>query len=274
MGLSNDQLKFFANYIEKQLGIVYTDTNYFQLEHRLSDITIQLGLSSTEELWKKAVISIDGNFKALLLDLATNNETSFFRDLGVFQAFEAAVIPEIIQKNPNIDKIKIWSAASSTGQEPYSLAIIMENAARTGKNWPDYSILATDVSERVLKRGMDGIYSQLEVQRGLPARYLISFFDKNTDNQWLIKPELKSKIKFQKMNLLDPWFHASSFDVIFCRNVLIYQSVENKTQVIAKISESLKSGGVLFLGAAESMLGLSNDFEQTHYNNSVYYVKK
>lgn len=273
MGLSQEKLKFFADYIEKQLGIIYSDTNYFQLEHRLSDITIQLGLKDTDELWQKAKLSIDGQFKALLLDLATNNETSFFRDSHIFHGIEHCLIPELKKKNSFMPSIRFWSAAASTGQEAYSIAMIMDQLKKANPEMPDYSILLTDYSDRVLNRAKNGRYTQLEVQRGLPAKNLITYFTKAEDNTWTINNSIKSHLTFQQLNLLDNWNYNDQFHVVFCRNVLIYQSVENKKQVVEKIHKSLTPGGFLVMGAAESLLGISNDFEQVQYQNAVYYRK-
>lgn len=273
MGLSQDKLKFFADYIEKQLGIIYSDTNYFQLEHRLNDITIQLGLNDTEELWQKAKISIDGQFKALLLDLATNNETSFFRDSHIFQGIEHCLIPELKKSNPYLPSIRFWSAAASTGQEAYSIAMIMDQLKKANPETPEYSIFLTDYSDRVLTRAKSGKYTQLEVQRGLPAKNLITYFTKGEDSNWTINNSIKSRLSFKQLNLLDSWSFPEEFHVIFCRNVLIYQSVENKKLVVDKIHKSLAPGGFLVMGAAESLLGISNDFEQVQYQNAVYYRK-
>lgn len=273
MGLSQDKLKFFADYIEKQLGIIYSDTNYFQLEHRLNDITIQLGLKDTEELWHKAKLSIDGQFKALLLDLATNNETSFFRDSHIFQGIEHCLIPELKKKNSFLPSIRFWSAAASTGQEAYSIAMIMDQLKKVYPDTPEYSIFLTDYSERVLNRAKTGKYTQLEVQRGLPAKNLITYFSKSEDNNWTINNTIKSHLSFKQLNLLDNWSFPEDFHVVFCRNVLIYQSVENKKIVVDKIHKSLATGGFLVMGAAESLLGISNQFEQIQYQNAVYYRK-
>lgn len=264
-------LKFFADYIEQQIGIVYSESNYFQLEHRLSDIITLLGFKDMDELWKKAQTGIHGQFRDLLLDVATNNETSFFRDPSIFQALTQNLIPDLgLGKN----SVKIWSAAGSSGQEAYSIAMSLEQAKLASAQFPDYQIQVSDISERILKRSEEGVYSQLEVQRGLPARLLIEYFEKVGEASWRVKPRLRERMSFRKLNLLEPFpTGLGPFDIIFCRNVLIYQSVENKVQVLERLYQKLNPGGFLVLGAAETLLGLSKSFKQVQFGTAVAYKK-
>lgn len=264
-------LKFFADFIEQELGIVYAEVNYYQLEHRLKDIAIQLGFEDLNALHRVAINGIHGQMKSLLLDIATNNETSFFRDPSIFKALSEVMIPEIAKKG--VSTINLWSAASSSGQEIYS--IIMEvDQARAIAHLPRLEIFASDVSERILKKAEEGTYTQLEVQRGLSAKMMIQYFDKNDQDQWTFKPHLKAGITFRKINLLHDWGLIGPFDIIFCRNVLIYQSVENKIKIIKELHKRLNPGGYLVLGAAESLLGLSQDFDQGMHGTAVFYRKK
>lgn len=184
------------------------------------------------------------------------------------------MVPDIVSENPSLSKIRIWSAAGSTGQEAYSIAMSMEQAKSENASFPDYEIMVTDVSERVLKKSKEGIYSQLEIQRGLPARLLIQYFDKEKDNEWRVKENLRNKLSFRNLNLLDPFPYFGEFDIIFCRNVLIYQSVENKAAVVSKFEKCLGNRRFFVLGAAESMLGVSNRFDQIHFESAVFYRKK
>ncbi len=266
-------LKFFANYIQSELGIVYVEANYFQLEHRLKDISVQLGYQDIVGLYQTARNGIFGQMKSLLLDLATNNETSFFRDQSIFKALSESMIPDIIKggKKPSI---QIWSAASSSGQEVYSIAMEIDQAKQLNSDIPYFRIFASDVSETILKRAEAGIYSQLEVQRGLPTKLMLHYFDKNEEDKWVVKPFIKSGITFQKLNLLHNWGSIGPFDIIFCRNVLIYQSVENKIKIIQELLKQLNPGGYLVLGAAESLFGLSQDFEQIVHGTAVFFRKK
>jgi chemotaxis protein methyltransferase CheR len=234
-------------------------------------------------LWEKAKVggihgSMDGSMKLLLIDTATNNETSFFRDPMVFKAIRTVLDSLIAKKSSTYERLRIWSAACSTGQEVYSLAIMLEGM---GAKIPfTYEILATDISERVLKRASDGRYSQLEVQRGLAATQLVKYFKPETPASandpafWTINSELKRNITFQKLNLLDPWPGHKTCDIVLCRNVLIYQTIENKKKVVAKIADILEPGGFLILGGAESLIGISDALDYVTIEGAVVYRKK
>lgn len=267
-------LKFFADYIEKQLGIVYSETNYFQLSHRLHDISQQLGLKNLQELHKKASTSIDGNFKSMLLDLATNNETSFYRDSHIFKSLGTLILPEILSRPSPPTTINIWSAAVSSGQEIYSIAMELDAFSKQTPNSPNFTLLASDISDIILKRAKEGIYSQLEIQRGLPTKSLLEYFDQIDGNQWRVKDHLKRNITFKKINLLDQWLDIDMFDIIFCRNVLIYQNVENKKLVVNQFAKVLKPEGYLIMGAAESLFGISDQFSQITSEKVIIYKKK
>ena len=277
MGIAEaEMLKYFSSLIEKETGIQYSEVNGHLLLNRLNDLAKFLGLEDAGALWadvrKNGLTPVA---KAHALDLATNNETSFFRDVEVFDFFKTQFVPKATASAAGI---RIWCAAISTGQEPYGLAMILSELRSAGIH-RNYQILATDISDRVLQRAASGIYSQLEVQRGLPAPMLIKYFDQVTDAssnfpRFRIKSELSAHITFKLRNLLESWPVGESFDIVFCRNVLIYQNVENKKAVIARIAALLAPGGYLVLGGAESLLGLSDEFEIEQYGKAcVYRVK-
>ncbi len=272
MAISQDILLFFAKFIEKELGIIYVEANYFQLEHRLRDISTQLGFGSIDELYQKARVGITGSMKSLLLDLATNNETSFFRDASIFKALSSHIIPELT-KDAFKSVINVWSAASSSGQEIYSIAMEIEELRKTGIKIPMIRYLASDVSDTILKRAQKGLYSQIEIQRGLPAKLMIEYFSKTPEDQWQVKSHLQSMMNFKKINLLEEWGDIGKFDVIFIRNVLIYQNVENKKKVIENIYQRLNPMGYLILGAAESLFGVSDRFKQIAVDKAIIYQR-
>jgi chemotaxis protein methyltransferase CheR len=281
MALTNEQLKFFADFIEQKLGIIYAKDNYYQLEKRLSEIATQLNYSGAEELWQKAQGGIFGQMKMLLLDLATNNETSFFRDPSLFKAIEERILTEPKFGGDNPEPLRIWCCATSTGQEVYTMAIIL-NAWQRHNAKRQFSFLATDYSARVLKQAEEGRYSQLEIQRGLPATMLVRFFHNEQKGEasashspsWLINDDLKKNITFRQQNLLDDFGRIGPFDVVMCRNVLIYQNVENKRKIIAEIAKRIVQGGYFILGAAESLMGLSEEFDLVQFDRAVVYRKK
>jgi chemotaxis protein methyltransferase CheR len=266
-------LEFFAHYIESQIGIVYLDVNYFQLEHRLNEIVTQLGFQDLNQLYQTAQAGVEGHLKELLLDLATNNETSFFREQSAFVALAEYVIPELLKLNPGLRYLKIWSAAGSTGQEAYSIAMCLEGMKQNVPQLLGYEILMTDFSERVLAQAQEGIYTQLEIQRGVSQKNLSEFFIPEKDS-WRMKPEIKNKVKFMRHNLLESFANLEGFHLVFCRNVLIYQSVKNKIEIISKLANCLTPRGYLFLGASESMIGLSQEFDQRVYQNAFMYQRK
>lgn len=274
--LKNDMLTFFSDTIEKETGILYTESNSYLLESRLRELAGTLGYASADEMWlevkKRGLKPAE---KDMILDLSTNNETSFFRDPEVFDFFKNEFLAKRTERG---QKVKIWCAASSTGQEPYTLAMIMDQPGELGSG-RTYELLATDFSQRVLARCREGVYSQLEVQRGLPAPLLVKNFDQVTSEnsvspKFRIKDHLRKHITFSHLNLLGQWPALGPFNIIFCRNVLIYQDVQNKKQVISRMAKLLLPGGYLVLGGAESLIGLSEDFEMELHGKACVYRRK
>lgn len=267
--MQRDILMFFSKYIEKELGIVYSEGNHYQLQNRLEDIVRILGHKDLETFYRAAMVSINGDTKQLILDSATNNETSFFRDPRLFKAFAEQVLPTLATESKT-RKIRIWSAACSYAQEPFSIAmLIREHFGPTVK--PDFEILATDIAVKVLEKARTGKYNQLEVQRGLSSALLVKHFEKDSENFWTLSPAIRSMVSFERANLHDPMEKFGKFDVIFCRNVLIYQNVENKKKIIQKLSERLYPGGWLIMGAGESLIGLSDSFETVTLGETIFY---
>lgn len=273
MSLSSSQLKFFADYIQKELGIVYSSQNFFQLEKRMIEIAKSLSLPSEDVLYQNAQKGIAGLMKQLILDTATNNETLFFRDPKAFQAIENHIIPGIRSTNPDLKVIRIWCAASSFGQEPYSLAMMIKEMSLKDSRMPRVEIVATDISEKALTRAKSGMYSQLEVQRGLPAPLLVKYFTKSDDDYWTIKSDVRISVQFKKQNLVEPFSSLGDFDFILCRNVLIYQSDEMKKTIVDQMAQRLTKGGYFLMGAAESLFGVSDRFEQLCKDGAVFFKK-
>lgn len=267
-------LLFFAKFIESELGVVYADHNYFQLQNRLEEIAKLMGKAGLKELYEQGQQGITGQFRQLLLDVATNNETSFFRDPKVFNAIEMTVLPAFIAANKEKRPFRIWSAASSTGQEALSVAILLSERNSREESKLAFSILGSDVSDRVLQKAKSAQYSRLEVQRGLSNHLLMKYFEKDERDNWTAFQELRQHIVFKKLNLKEPFFFPEKFDLILCRNVLIYQSVEGKKEILKRVTETLAPGGFLILGSGESLLGLSDAFEHTNSEHAVIYRRK
>jgi len=268
MPREDEILKFFASYIEVELGIVYAEHNYFQLQNRLEEISRLIGVPDLSTLHAVATKGIAGDFRNLLLDTATNNETSFFRDAKVFRALESFFRGQKTGGSP----MRIWSAASSTGQEALTLAMTIRELGADGPQ--GFSITGTDISERALKKARAATYSQLEIQRGLPSKLLVKYFTKSAADEWTASALLTANTTFQSMNLKAPFPFREPFDLVLCRNVLIYQKVESKREILARIEKTIKPGGMLVLGSGESLIGLSDGFELESLEGAVVYRKK
>ncbi len=264
--MTEPALLFFAKYIETELGIVYSEHNYFQLQRRLEEIANAQNCS-IPELHAQAQSGISDGLKRLLLDTATNNETSFFRDPRVFKAIESAVLPSF----PNGVHLKVWSAASSTGQEALSIAMLIQEFAEKRSVPIEFSILASDISERVLEIAKKATYSSLEVSRGLAPTHLEKYFRKNDQDKWVAASSLTKHIEYKKMNLKSPFTSLDKFHIIFLRNVLIYQSLEGKKEILSRIFKQLEPNGFLVLGTGETLIGIPTEFEQIECEGTILY---
>ncbi|MFA5582736.1 MAG: CheR family methyltransferase [Bacteriovoracaceae bacterium] len=271
--MDNDELlSFFSKYIERELGIIYSEHNLYQLQNRLEEVIKILNIPDVLALYQD-VISNNPRFKKqILLDIATNNETTFFRDTRVFTGIEKLLKKIILECELKKEDLMIWSAASSTGQEAISISILLEESLEIKHYDLDYSILCTDISERVLKRAREGVFTELEVSRGLPPHFLHKYF-KPENSHWRFSPKIMKKMDFRNQNIKESFSHLGQFHIIFCRNVLIYQNVESKIEILKRLASSLHPGGYLILGAGESLLGLTNDFEQEIIDGAVFYKR-
>lgn len=271
--LNKEILNFFSSYIESEVGIVYSDFNEFQLIRRLEEIALLLQCRCVEDLYSKARSGIHGDFKKMILDVATNNETSFFRDQKVFEMLESSLLPLLAEKAQKKRSLRIWCAASSSGQEPLSLNILIKEFEKKNNVSLNASILATDISQRILEKAKLSTYSQLEIQRGLPTKYMLSYFHQLPSGQWVAKKEISENITYQKLNLKHELSFAEDFDLILCRNVLIYQSVDSKKRIVEKIINVLSDQGILLLGAGESLLGITSTCDPHSVLGAIYYKK-
>ena len=273
--LSNTQLNFFAKFIEKELGIIYSEQVYYQLQQRIEKVVEYLGLRSPEELYVSAIEKgITGDFKAFLLDIATNNETSFFRDSSIFRAIEEYVLPDLRVQYKDAFTYRVWSAASSFGQEPYSVAMLVHEMRQNDPTYPRVEIRASDISDQALKRSRSARYTQLEIQRGLQAARLVKYFRKTEDSSWQLNSEISSMVDFTKKNLLDNFSDMGKFHVILCRYVLIYQDAAKKKDIFTRLVQCLHPRGFLIMGGSESAIGLSHEMEQVEHKGAVFYRRK
>lgn len=252
-----DEFNFIAKLLKDRSGLALTPDKGYLLETRLQPVAKAHGLADTKALIAKLR---NAPPPALLHDVTesmTTNESMFFRDSKPFEHLSKVVFPAL--KAAGKPSIRIWSAACSTGQEPYSIAMtVKEEAAK----YPgmQVSIHGTDLAEKVLERSRAGLYSQFEVQRGLPIALLMKYFTQASNNMWQIKDELRTMVSFAPGNLLTSFATMGKFDIIFCRNVLIYFDEKTKSDVFDRMAAILNPPGYLFLGGAESTLGLTKKF--------------
>lgn len=267
--MSLNSIEFFSKYIERETGIIFHDINLYQLKTRLEDIIKFEKLSSVDELAAKFQgLGPPAGLKQRLLDHATNNETLFFRDPTYFTALEGFLMREILLEAPS--EIKIWSAAASTGQEALSISMTLDELS-SKVPLPPYSITATDISEKAIAKARSGIYSDFEVMRGLSEERKNKYFTKQSDG-WHVKPHILSRIKFGHNNLIRSTVNET-FQVIFCRNVLIYQKIECKKLVIDSLFKQLDPFGGLLLGVGETMLGIKDNVQTSMIGNVIFYKK-
>ena len=253
MALSDADFQFVAREAKARTGLMLTPDKAHLLEMRLTPIARREGFLSVQELITTARARQDDRLLWAVADTLTINETSFFRDRAPFQALRDQIMPALMRARGNTHCLRILSAGCSTGQEPYSIAMMLDDMRISGRGM-DCEIVAIDVSGRTLEKARAGLYSQFEVQRGLPVSLLVRHFEK-TGDMWRASDRVRAAVKFQKVNLLSDLAPLGRFDIILCRNVLIYFDAETRDAILARLSAILEPDGYLILGAAEAQPG-------------------
>ena len=269
--IRDEIFKFFADYIFKNSGMVYTPVDYYRLESRINELVRIYSVSSAEEVYQLYKKNITSDMKAILINLSTNNETYFFRDVKPFTVLSKTVLPALLDKIAS-GPINIWSAASSTGQESYSILMSADTQLQSAQSMR-LNIVASDISSEVLAKAKKAIYNGLDIQRGLPIAVLMKYFTQLDENNWELDKKIAARVKFFEFNLLKDKFPLGVYHVIFCRNVLIYQDKENKNAILTNIYNSLAPGGYLFMGNGESLIGTEVKFERITIDNYTFYKK-
>jgi len=264
----NDRM-YFRDLILTRSAIVIEPEKDYLLLARLEPIAKEEGLTSLEELTQKLRTTPSGELHKKVVEALTTNETSFFRDVHPFEALTDHVLPTLLEQRDNSKALSFWCGASSSGQEPYTISMILREHFPQLATW-DVKFVATDISTQMLNKCREGKYSQLEVNRGLPAQLLIKYFDKKGMG-WRIKEDLRNMIEFRELNLAGTWPLLPKMDIVFLRNVLIYFDIEMKKDILRKIREVLKPDGYLFLGGAETTLNLNDDFVRVPFNGTSCY---
>lgn len=266
--LSEVDFTFIARQVKQRSGLALTPDKAYLLETRLGPIARREGHAGIAELAAAARTARDDRLLWLITDALTTNETFFFRDKTPFDLLREHALPALQKKRGAMPKLRIWCAAASTGQEPYSIAMLMDELRMQGRGC-ETEIVATDISDRVLEKARAGVYSQFEVQRGLPITHLAKYFEK-TGEMWRINDRIRGMVRFQRHNLLDDCRHLGRFDVVFCRNVLIYFEPDQKKAALERIAGSTQDDGFLLLGAAETVMGVTDAFQSTPANRNLY----
>ena len=267
--LDSSTFEYIRKLVLERSSISLESTKGYLVESRLSPLARKCGFSGVADLALELRRTTHGELHERVVDAMTTNETSFFRDLHPFETLQRHVLPEIISRRQQRRALHIWSAACSSGQEPYTIAMVLREQFPQLAGWK-INIHATDLSREMVERASAGCYSQAEVNRGLPASSLVKHFQRQGLN-WVVKPELRGAIEFSQLNLTHSWSRLPAMDVIFMRNVLIYFTPDTKRQILQKAHRQLSDGGVLFLGGAETTLGLHEHFERVVLGKSTIY---
>jgi chemotaxis protein methyltransferase CheR len=253
--------------LKQRSGLVLTADKQYLVESRLLPLARKAGLVNLTALVNQLKRGDEAMMTAVVEAMATN-ESFFFRDKVPFYHFTSIIMPALLAARRSTRTIRIWCAAASTGQEPYSLAMCLKEMEGDLAGWR-IELLASDLSGQALEKAREGLYTQFEVQRGLPIQFLVRYF-KQTRELWQIAPEIRAMVKFRQLNLLSDFSHLGIFDLIFCRNVLIYFDPHTKVDVLDRLASAMASDGYLVLGAAETVVGLTESFKVVGEKHGLY----
>ena len=256
MQISDSSTRILAGLLEARTGQQLTMSRRWRIETALSALLRERGISTLDELITILVMGKEPSLSQMVVEALLNNETYFFRDRSPFDLLQRHALPELAQSRATSKRLRIWSSGCSTGQEPYSLAMLFAEEPEKWRGWT-IDILGTDVSTACVERARSGIYSQFEVQRGLGINQTIKWFEECADG-WRVVENLRRQVRFQVHNLLEQSPHPGGFDIVLCRNVLLYLSAEKKAQGFERLAGSMAEDGWLMLGAGETVIGQSN----------------
>ncbi|MEZ6132894.1 MAG: protein-glutamate O-methyltransferase CheR [Planctomycetaceae bacterium] len=270
--LTPDAISYVCTTVRERSAIELDVSKSYLIEARLAPVARSNGFDSINDLVQSLRRQRQIKLEAQLVEAMTTNETSFFRDVHPFESLQKTLFSEFKTRNAATRSLNIWSAACSTGQEIYSIAMHLREHFADLASWK-VQLVGTDLSDDVLARASAAKFSQIEVNRGLPAALLVKHFQRS-GLQWELKPEVRSMARFMKLNLIERWPPLPVMDIVFLRNVLIYFSPETKRAILEKVRRVMAPNAVLFLGAAETTMGLDAGFERVQVGNSVFYRLK
>ena len=266
--MSPDDFNFLIGLIRERSGLVLTEDKAYLLETRLQPVMRDQGIADLPELVSRVRANTRSALVDTIVDAMTTNETFFFRDQKPFDQFRDHVLPHLLEARAKTKTIRIWCAACSTGQEPYSLAMILKEADKVLAGWRT-EIVATDLSAEAMSKAKVGLYSQFEVQRGLPVQFMVKYF-KQVNETWQIDSAIRAMVTFKPINLLENFSTLGKFDVIYCRNVLIYFDQETKGDVLDRMRTITADDGFLCLGGSETVLGVTESFKNVSDLRGIY----
>lgn len=264
------EFAWVRNFLRAAAGICLDEDKAYLAEFRLGPLACREGFASLSSLIAHLAGSAPNGLHARVVEAMTTNETSFFRDVQPFEAIRSRVLPKLIERRQEERRLVVWSAACSSGQEAYSLAMVFRDGfAATLEAW-NVRILGSDLSSAMIERASAGLYTQLEVNRGLPAACLLRYFEKEGLG-WRVRPEIRRAVEFRVLNLLEEWTLLPAPDLVLLRNALIYLSGDVRRSLLRRLRRFLRPGGILVLGAAETILGTDDDFELLDFGSCSMY---
>lgn len=266
--MNEHDFKFYQDVLQQESGIFLSPDKTYLLNTRLTPLCKTLGFDTLEDYTQHLKSSGDRGALNMVIEAMTTNETSFFRDVKPFQHLKSGILPRLLERRGDLRRLRIWSAACSTGQEAYSIAMTLKEVSVQSVGW-QFDIIGTDIADHVLKKAQEGRYNTFEIQRGLSMPQIVRHFDQR-DQDWVIKEELRKMVQFKRFNLLEPATRLGNFDIIFCRNVLIYFNAETKLRVLKSLHASMANDGVLLLGSCENIMSDRSGFMPLENMHGVY----
>lgn len=263
---------FLRDLVMRESAIVLEAGKEYLVTSRLEPLARKEGLDDIAALVRELRARPHGKLRDSVIDAMTTNETLWFRDAHPFESLKKSIFPELIQKRANRKSLNIWCGAASTGQEPYTVAMLLRDSFPALRDWK-IRIVATDISNAALERARAGRYTQMEMGRGLPASYMVKYFTR-VGMEFEIKPEIRAQVDYKVLNLASAWPYLGTFDLVLIRNVLIYFNQETKAQIVNKAAKLLEADGYLMLGSTESLLSIQTNLERVMHDKTACYQLK
>lgn len=272
MPISSREFNYVRNLVRERSALVLERGKEYLVESRLGLLACREGFASLRELLECLPTDATGVLQRKVVEAILTYETTFFRDIRPFEVLRDVVLPDLLTRRASHRSLNFWCAASAAGQEPYSVAMLLRESFASLDSW-NIRLIASDLSREILERAREGRYTQLEVNRGLPARLLVKYFQK-LGGYWQIHKDIRRMVEFQEINLTEPWPQLPGMDIIFMRNVLIYFDVETRKNILSRVHRLLRPDGYLFLGASETPIILTEHFEPLPQGKSACYRPK